>query len=332
MSDLRSISVHGALQKLEYDVLHLNWFNLRFLDIKELLTIRKPIIWTLHDTWAFTGICHYHGECNNYQNTCGQCPLLKSDSNNDLSHNIFMKKLDVYKRVQLHIVTPSEWLANEVKNSSLLNQFPVTVIPNGLDTAIYAPTNKQKACEILGLGSFSKKILFGAFNSTKDTRKGFDKLISALTYLEQQADSNLLELIIFGASEPIYEIETSIPISYLGYISDEYKMALIYNSSDVMVVPSIEEVFGQTASEAMSCGVPVVAFNCTGIREVVNHKESGYLARPYCPEDLAKGIIWCLQHNFYGELSANARKKTLEYYSIEKVSQQYLSLYNALIE
>jgi glycosyltransferase involved in cell wall biosynthesis len=331
LSDLRSISIHGALQRIKYNVLHIHWFNLRFLNIRDLLAVNQTIIWTLHDTWAFTGICHYYGDCDNYKNTCGRCPLLHSELKDDLSYVIWKKKLEVYKNIRLHIVTPSEWLAEGVKNSSLLKYFPVTVIPNGLDTTLYAPKDKREASSILGVNSLKRKILFGAFNSLKDKRKGFDKLIASIAYLEQNIDCESLELIVFGATEPIQEIKTSISVSYLGYISDEYKMSLVYNSADIMVVPSIEEVFGQTASEAMACGVPVVAFNCTGIKEVVAHKITGYLAEPYSPEDLAKGIVWCLQNNINGELSSNARKKVLECYSIENIAKQYISLYKSII-
>lgn len=97
-----------------------------------------------------------------------------------------------------------------------------------------------------------------------------------------------------------------------------------------MVLPSYSEVFGQTASEAMACGTPVVAFRCTGIQDVVEEGR-GYLAEPYSSEDLAKGIQWCIESNTDGLLSKNAREKVMNNYSIRKVSKQYKQLYHSLL-
>ena len=331
LSDLRSVSLHGALHKLDFDLLHLHWINLRFLNLQELVKVKKPIVWTLHDSWAFTGICHYAYVCDKYTKQCGACPFLRSTHDNDLSRKVWNVKNKLYPKLNLHIVTPSAWLASLVKKSSLLKHFPVTVIPNCLDTTIFKPIDKAEALAILQLKADKKKILFGAINPLGDVNKGFKLLIEAIHYLEQSVDCNQIELLVFGADKPFTEIETKMDVHYLGYVNDEAELVRIYNVADVMVVPSLSEVFGQTASEAMACGMPVVAFNCTGIKEVVDHKLTGYLAEPYNPEDLAAGIAWCLDNNTNRELSRNARKKVEENYTIEIVSGMYKNLYERLI-
>lgn len=332
MSDLRSIPIHGALQKLDYDILQLHWIGLRFLDLKELKKIKKPIIWTLHDCWGFTGICHSFYNCEQYKYSCGNCPFLNSKRSNDLSRIIWKQKKKIYENLNLHIVCPSKWLADCVKTSSLLKDFPVSVIPNCLDTDVFTTNDKIKSCEHIKLNPSKRRILFGAMQLTNDKIKGFDKFLHAISFLEKKIDCTNLELLFFGANSEKIDIETNIPFSCLGYLSKDKDIVDTYNASHVMVVPSYYEVFGQTASEAMACGVPVVAFNCSGIKEVVDHKITGYLAEPYDAEDLANGIIWCLENNKTGELSSNARKKVLENYTLEKVAENYVELFKSLVE
>lgn len=332
LSDLRSVSLHGALQKLDFDLLHLHWINLRFFNLKELVKIQKPIVWTLHDSWAFTGICHYSYDCDKFKSQCGACPFLRSSDKHDLSHRVWKAKKKIYSKLNLHIVTPSAWLADLASESSLLKRFPITVIPNCLDTTVFKILDKADALATLGLSNDKKKILFGAVNAISDARKGFKEVIEAIHYLEQNVDCSWFELLVFGAEKPIAEIETRMQIHYLGYVDNEAELVKIYNVADVMVVPSLSEVFGQTASESMACGTPVVAFNCTGIKEVVTHKVTGYLAQPFDPIDLANGISWCLENNNSSELSRNARKKVEENFTMEKVSQQYIDLYKSLLK
>jgi len=334
MSDLRSTSIHGALQKLDYDILHLHWINLRFLDINELKRINKPIIWTLHDSWPFCGVCHYFIDCQKYKTHCSNCPSLKSDREKDLSYEVFEKKMKAYRGLDLHIVTPSKWLADCARQSTLFSQFPITVIPNCLDTDVFSPKPKEEAIA-RWLPTQEKRvsktfILYGAMNAVKDKIKGFPNLLSALQILETHYDCSNVELLVFGANKPIDELKIKMPVHYLGYISNDNDMALLYSLADVMVVPSLTEVFGQTASEAMACGTPVVAFRCTGIQEVVDNS-CGYLVDPYSPEDMAKGIQWCIENNRDGHLGENGRQKVLNNYTEKKVSTQYAALYQNVL-
>ena len=334
MSDLRGTDLHGALQKLDYDVLHLHWINLRYVHIKD-LPKGKPIVWTLHDSWPFCGVCHYFFECERYKQQCGSCPFLHSDKADDLSHKVWQEKSEIYKDLDLHIVSPSRWLGDCAKRSSLLGRFPVTVIPNCLDVNAFRPLKEKEISP--KWRNFQEKrfakpfVLYGAMNAATDKRKGFANLLSALRLLEQQGHKDDFELVVFGASESELSMDVNIPIHYVGYVGNTDELVSLYNLASVMVVPSLTEVFGQTASEALACQTPVVAFQCTGIQEVVDHKVDGYLAEPYDSGDLAQGILWCLENNAGNRLGMAGREKVLKEYTFDAVCRQYKDLYESVL-
>lgn len=325
-SDLRSTRIHGALQKIDYDILHLHWINMRFLDIRELAKIKKPIVWTLHDSWPFTGICHVPYECKQYETHCGACPMLGSSKNHDLAYEVFENKMDAYKDLNLHIVTPSRWLAGCAMNSALLKKFPIHVIPNCIDTDLFQPEDKIEARNELGLDPAKKYLLFGATQATTDKNKGFDLLLKALSGLERKN----VELIVYGSDENLERYAIPIPYRSLGYIRDEKLMVQLYNAADICVVPSLSENLSNTIMESLSCGTPVIAFNIGGNGDMIEHQKNGYLAEEMDSKDLANGILWCLARNVNGLLSQNAREKVLNNYTIDIVSNQYKQLYESL--
>jgi len=331
LSDLRSTDIGHALQKIDYDILHLHWVNLRFLPLEQ-LPKDKPIVWTLHDSWPFCGVCHSFIDCTRYQDECGCCPRLSSTDKKDLSHKVWKKKQKLYKGLDIHIVTPSRWLGECVRKSSLLGSFPVSVIPNIIDTDLFRPLEKDEISprwQCFKESSPKKHYLvFGAMNATQDRIKGFSYLLSALSKLKDAQRSDI-ELIVFGSDKPLDGLSDIVPTHYVGVIGSSHDLVSLYNIASVVVVPSLSEVFGLVAAEAMSCGTPVVAFRCTGIQEVVA-PQSGYLADPYDAEDFARGIDWCLEHNTDGELSHNARKSILSRYTPEAVGRQYLAEYSEL--
>lgn len=326
MSDLRATHLYGALRKMEYDVLHLHWFNLRFLPLASLKKVHKPIIWTLHDSWAFCGICHVPGACHRYEIGCGQCPMLHSKGNRDLSYRVNHIKLRIYKHLDLHVICPSRWLADCARKSLVFQNADIRVIPNCLDTDFFSPATDDKDYEAFGLDRNTRYIVYGAMGAFTDKNKGFEKLNAALTLIPVISNCQNLELVIFG-EEMAKDVECPFPVHCLGKISDQSRLVALYRLAAVVVVPSLSEVFCQVAAEAMSCGTPVAAFGCTGLVDVIDHKLTGYLARPYDVEDLAYGILWCLENNDSMHLSANARKKVLEHFSQGVVCAQYSSLY-----
>ena len=346
MSDSRGTRLGGAFQRLEYDVLHLHWINQRFIKLQDLPN-NKPIVWTLHDSWPFCGVCHYFIDCERYQTHCCDCPMLHSGKEKDLAYRIFEEKLRAYRDLNLHIVTPSRWLGECAKQSALFGRFPVTVIPNCLETDVYRPLSEQEIDERLSVsiqqnpalhivkravGEKAAKplILYGAMNAATDRIKGFASLLSALQILDKLFfEANL---VVFGASESDLPMQFEhISVHFIGYVSNTDLLVTLYNLADVMVVPSLTEVFGQTASEALACATPVVCFKTTGIQEVVDHQVCGYVAKMQDSADLAQGIRWCLENNEDGSLSLAARKKVMDNYTIERVGEMYKEVYKATL-
>lgn len=342
-SDLRGRYLYHALEELKPDIIHLHWINQRFINLKELhdYVVREdkrghhiPIVWTLHDSWPFCGICHYFLDCTNYQYQCGNCPQLRPDEKtrfaNDLSYRVLQKKARWYKDLDIHVVSPSQWLADCARQSSLFVGRDVQVIPNCLDTAVFSPSECESTSE--QEKRFEKPIvLYGAVNAATDRIKGFSNLLSALKIIEGQyknkGEEVPFELVVFGAERSHLPIETSIPIHYMGYVSDTHQLVNLYRQASVMVVPSLTEVFGQTASEAMACGTPVVAFRCTGIQDVVGEL-GGYLAKAYDNADLAQGILWTLEKNVNNALGHATRQSVIDRFTPNVVAKKYVGLYN----
>ena len=333
MSDLRSTDIHGALKKIDYEVLHLHWINQRFLPLDR-LPEDTPIIWTLHDCWPFCGVCHYFNDCNRYQFQCGQCPMLGSTRENDMSRLIWRRKSKWYSRRRFHIVTPSQWLAECARSSSLLGAFPVSVIPNCIDTHSFRPLEESEvSSQWLSFQKLKKHtniLLYGAMNALVDKRKGYSYLLSALTILKEHDSDLSYELVVFGGDKSMDDLSGLIQIHHIGYVNNSKDLVSLYNCASLMLVPSLSENLSCTIMESLSCGTPVIAFNIGGNGDMIDHQENGYLAKEYDSEDFANGIRWCLENNKDGHLSRNARKKVLENYTPEIVGKQYADLYSSL--
>lgn len=319
------------------DIINLHWINSGFLSLKGLEQIGKlgkPIIWTLHDMWPFTGGCHYSGGCTKYQEKCGRCSVLNSEKECDISRKIWKNKRKRIENLDLTIVTCSKWLKECVRNSSLLGDLQVKVIPNTIDINVFKPIDKRIARNILNLPHDKKLVLFGAMNATSNSRKGFDYLKKSLKKVSDNNSKlrNELELLVFGASHSDDIEKLPFKTQFVGHLYDNYTLALCYSAADVFVGPSLEEAFGQTYSESMACGTPCVAFNHSGPKDIINHKENGYLARYKSARSLAKGINWVLESKRRLEsLGTDARKNVMKKYSFEVVGEQYLQLYNELL-
>lgn len=327
LSDARGCVTAKTLREFDYDVLHLHWINMRFIDVQQLRKIHKPIVWTLHDSWAFTGICHVPYECKKYESHCGACPMLGSEKEKDLAYEVFEQKMEAYMDLNLHIVTPSRWLGDCVKRSALLRKYPVTVIPNCIDTDLYQPIDKSDARKVLGLDTDKTYLLFGAMHVLTDANKGFAYLKEALKLVLNAA----AELLVYGTNDDMQRYNLPLQARSMGYISNDKIMSLLYNASDVTIVPSLSENLSNTIMESLSCGTPVVAFNIGGNGDMIDHMRNGYLAAERDCKDLAKGIEWCVAHNADESLGENARKKVMDNYTIDIVSEKYKQLYESLL-
>ncbi len=314
----------------EADIIHLHWINHGFISLhqlKKILALGKPIVWTLHDLWPFTGGCHYPGNCNHYLTSCGNCPMIKKKSDNDLSNSLFEKKKKISNTEQITWVGCSQWMVNELKGGGMLKNANAINIPNPIDTNIYKPLDKLVCKERFSFPVNKKIILFGAAKLS-DTRKGMIYLVEAIKHLYTLRGNDFI-LVTFGKSP----LEENLPVEIrnINYITDESSIVALYNAADLLVVPSLEDNLPNTIMESLSCGTPVVAFNTGGIPEMVSHLKTGYLAKLKDAEDLAKGMDYILSTPNYIEIQNNAREKVSTEYSEDIIAKSYTELYQTIL-
>lgn len=325
--------IGNRIRQFNANVINLHWVGWEFLRIEDLERFQVPLVWTLQDMWPFTGGCHYTQECDRYTNSCGACPQLRSDKESDLSQWVWHRKAKAWKDINLTVVAPSSWMAKCATSSSLFGNRRVEVIPFCLDTEQYKPINRHKAREHLNLPQDKQLVLFGAISATADRRKGFHLLLPALQNLSKSGWRDRIELVVFGSSEPQNPVDLGFKAHYLGSLSDDLSLAQVYSAADVMIVPSLQESFGQTGSESLACGTPVIAFDGTGLKDIVEHQQNGYLAYPFDVEDLAKGIAWVLDNEErHSKLCSQAREKAEREFALEIQARRYLSLYAELLD
>lgn len=317
----------SKVAKLSPDVVNLHWVCHGYLSIESIAKFKKPIVWTLHDMWAFTGGCHYSQECDRYINSCGACPQLSSSKNGDISRWVWQRKFKAWQDLNLTIVTPSTWLGKCASSSSLFKDVRVEVIPNGLDTQQYKPIPQQVAREVLNLPQDKQLILFGAMYPNSDRRKGFHFLQQALQSIKKSEWHDSIEVVIFGAARPKEPIDLGLPCHYLGKLNDDISLAVVYSAANVFVAPSTQDNLPNTVMEALACGTPSVAFNIGGMPDMIEHQHNGYLAQTFDSEDLARGIIWVLQNQETNRLRHRARQKAEKEFTLELQARRYESLY-----
>jgi glycosyltransferase involved in cell wall biosynthesis len=308
------------------DIIHLHWINNGFVDIKSLAKTKKPVVWTMRDMWPMTGGCHYSMDCNRYTTGCGSCPQLHSKRSPDLSSYVVQRKAR-YISTHVKLVGISHWLCECARNSLLYRDFDVRMIHNGIDISEYTPASKESARSGLKIDTNKKIVLIGAQN-TSDFYKGFDKFMAAARLL----DKDKVFLLMFGESD--LDAVGSLGIEYrsLGFLYDTSSLKEAYSAADVFVAPSLMDAFGKTLAESLACGTPVVCFDATGPKDIVDHKTNGYRATPFEHEDLAAGIMWVLADTErHRKLCLEARKKAETSFNIDNIAMQYSDLYQTLL-
>ena len=323
--------IPSQIQSIAPDIVHLHWVCGGMLPIEDLKRINKSIIWTLHDMWAFTGGCHYSDGCEHFRKACGNCPQLNRSAKNDLSRSVLNRKQKAWTGLDITIVTPSRWLAECAKESTLFAKHRIEVIHNGLDLNLFKPINKTTARQIWNLPINKKLILFGAMSSTSDHKKGFNLLYEGIKQLTAKWLGKA-ELIVFGASEPKNPPDFGLPVHYLGCLHDDVSLSVLYAAADVMVTPSRQDNLPNTVVESLACGTPVVTFDIGGMPDMIEHQINGYLAKPFDTSDLTVGIDWVLSDdNRHKELCIKAREKAVACFDIKEVAVQYADLYESIV-
>lgn len=316
------------------DVIHLHWINQGMLSLKNIRKIiqsGKPVVWTMHDMWPVTGICHHAGDCTLYRTQCHDCPLLYHGHRHDLSYKVFEKKLRLYRKADITFVACSQWLEGLARQSALTAGHTVTNIPNPINTNLFHPTDKGAARRKLNLPPDKRLLLFSSMKIT-DKKKGIDYLVEACRILsERHAElCSQLAVVVAGRESQQYASLFPFPVYCLDYMGEEKDIAAVYNAVDLFVTPSLQENLPNTIMEAMSCGIPCVGFCVGGIPQMIDHLHNGYVASYRSAEDLANGICWSLTEGDYQSLSTEARRKVLSTYAERVVAMKYIGIYNRI--
>ncbi len=314
------------------DIIHLHWINqgmLSLKDIRKILASGKPVVWTLHDMWPITGICHYAGKCERYKDECYSCSFLKSKHKKDLSTRTFLKKKRIFEKGQLTFIGCSKWISGKATESALTVDQSIQHIPNPINTNLFKPGNSLEARKLCHLPENKKLILFGSVK-VRDKRKGVDYLIEACDILAKKYPDLIdsLGVVVFGYHSK--ELQEKIPFKVypMEYVKTEQEIVKIYNAVDMFVTPSLEDNLPNTIMEAMACGVPCVGFEVGGIPEMIDHLHNGYIAEYKSANDLANGICWILTEGNYEPLSQEAVRKVMNNYSEKIIARKYLNVYN----
>ena len=330
------VNIKKTAQFKGSDIIHIHWVQQGFISLKQIAAIQKtgvPIVWTLHDMWPFTGICHYSGKCNRYTENCGNCLFLNNPSEHDLSYKIMCRKKKHIDFSKIVFVACSEWMAGKARESMLLNKSRIITIPNPIDTDVFAPGDKIEARRKLGLNVSGKIILFGAAK-VSDKRKGIGYFLEAchILYSTHSIDPDNITVVFFGKGDSS-GLSELIPFRsvHLKYLSDETDLATMYNAADVFVIPSMEDNLPNTIVESFACGTPVAGFASGGITSMIENGINGDLAEPGNPNELALSIFKILFSYDSAIMRDGARNTALERYSEEVVAKQYNTLYQSLI-
>ncbi len=319
----------------EADILHLHSVQPDLLSatgLQKLFSLQKPLVWTLHDAWAFTGGCYDPFDCTQYLTHCGQCPQLRHPGRTDASYHGFRRKLALFENARLQVVATSQQLRQQMAASPLLGRFPVRVIPPTLDTRRYRPyLQKTGIYHRHGLDVDHRLILCGAGQGVVETMPGFHDLCAAFRHMAADVASLDYGIILTGHAEPMTLDVLPFTTHHVGAVPTPEMMVELYNAADVFVWPEPYDYAPLPVLEALACGTPVVAFRHGALAELIDHQRTGYLAQPGDAADLARGIDWVLHKADLAALRTEARRTAEARYDEGVVAAQYRALYEAML-
>ena len=308
------------------DITHLHWVGNGFITLGNLRKIKGPIVVTLHDMWFITGGCHVNLECSNYLNDCRTCPRVR---NSIMGHNVikwsFQDKKKFFGSGRVEVVVLSTWMQELALQSPILNGVKVHLIPNGIDQNRFKPINRIEARRLFNFDIEDSLILFGGISALSDHNKGFDLLKSAIKNF--RGNRNNLKLITFGS--PRFDLEhiDGVPTINVGILQDEESISALYSAVNVVAVPSRQESFSQICAESISCGTPVIAFNHSGPKDIISHKQTGYLARPYDVLEFAQGLEWLIGQ----DLRKACKQSALVKFDLDKIAKKHIDVYENIL-
>ncbi len=311
------------INQINPDIVHLHWITGGMMTIEDMAKINAPIVWSLHDMWAFTDGYHYDETYNICKNYCDYEPK------NFLSNKVFARKKKTYKTIgNMTIIGLSRWMRDCAKNSVLLKDKQHINLPNPIDTSVFKPFNKNESRKLWNLPQDKKLVLFGAMGATDDPRKGFSELSEAL----RRMTISSVEFVVFGSEEPKTPLYFEFKTHYLGKLNDDVCLAKLYSAVDVMIVPSLQENLSNAIMESLACATPVVGFDIGGNSDMIDHQQNGYLVKPFNTIDLKNGIEWILNNDSFDSLCNNAREKVLTNFDSIIVAKKYINLYRGILD
>ena len=303
----------------EADALLLGWTNqgmLSLRDIERLVGLGKPIVWTMHDMWPCTGVCHHAYECRGYLSQCAECPLLPSGST--LASTTLRRKADLYDRSGIHFVAVSNWLAQCCHQSTLLRNHEVTVIGNPFPTSDYSHDHTPRP----DLPDDAIVIAMGAAR-LDDPVKGFDLLIASMQHLAGHNPdlAKRVHLLLYGQLRDMSLLD-QLPVAHthLGYITD---INIVFRQAHIVLSTSRYESFGYTLLEGMASGCIPVTTGAGGQVDIVRHLLGGYVTGSNDPADVARGIEWAAT----AHIDRTAQHRWVaDHFDAPVIAQRYLDL------
>ncbi len=320
-------SVNRYIKEFGPDVINIHWVNNGFISLNQISQFPKniPIVFSLHDRWLMTGGCHVSYDCDKYKVGCEKCVQISSKYKLDLSAiNFNRKKALINGRANFNIIGVSKWMKDSAEKSEILNKIPSVNLPNPIDTNFYSPLNKEYARSVLGISTEKTILLFGAFNATTDFQKGFHYLKNVIDLLDQKK----YLLVIFGNNGTSHFENLGLEFLQFGHIHDEMTMRILLSAADIFLLPSLQENLSNSVMESLSCGLPIVAFDVGGNSDLVKHKVTGYLAKPFDILDFSNGIDYISNED---NLGSNARAHAQANFDYNILSKSYFDYFKTII-
>lgn len=317
------------IESMKPDVILLGWLGNSTLSIREIGRLKPPVVWRLSDMWVFSGAEHYTSH-HRFTDGYSRASRPHNEEGPDINRETFRRK-GRHWRSSRHVISPSNWMGDLARASTLTRNWPVHIVPNVIDTHVWQPVDRKEAREKLGLPVGAKVVLFGAGSGMKDHHKGGDLFLEAISAIagiaaaEHSSNRQVIIAAVFGEDREPFSIG-AVRVVFLGRLNDE-NLRTAYSAADLMAVPSRMDNFPSTAVEAQACSCPVVAFQTGGLPDIVDNGGSGLLVEPFDTNQMAQAAWSLLQDDSRARKMGHvARQRALDLWAPERVATAYLDV------
>lgn len=309
-----------------FDLVHLHWVCGGMMSVEDIGRIAKPLVWTMHDMWAFCGTENIAAD---ERYAAGYDSATRPDRETGFDLNAWTWRRKQRSWVSgFQVVAPSRWMGECVLRSRLMRNWPMEVVANPIDTHEWRPQPRHRSRAALGLATGAPVLCVAGIDGALSPHKGYDLFLESLSLLARTRPVTVLVVGHAGTWRPQVP---NVTFQFVGLVSDDTRLRAAYGACDVMVVPSRTDNLPNTAVEAASCGLPVVAFAVGGLPDIVDHGVTGYLAQPFDVGDLAQGIEWAIQRNAHGEIGQAARSLAVERFDAQRIGHRYSAVYDTVL-